>query len=257
MKKTGYSIIVAAAAATLVLNACKKKEESAPKPQAKIAYAIYGVGLYDSTGSAKAAEWLNRGEMVTVTDTVVVPDAKNPKKSTTWAKIERTTGKQGYVVNANLESKAFVVVQPLEVFNINQAAGKRLATVPPGQIGFIVEEKGEWAKVRFGYHVYEDWSSAPEAKKWVEQKWVKFEGVSFDPVTIGQGIELESAIQRINGTDAKKREAGIKELRLLVTEGKTPFLSQAQTVLSRVDDSGTPPADTSLPSTDIPPMGAP
>lgn len=250
MKKTSYSIIVATAVATLAFNACKKKEESAPKPQAKIAYAVYGAGVYDTTASAKVAEYLNRGEMVTVVDTVNAADPKNAKKTISWAKIERTTGKQGFVVSSYLENKAFVVLRPLEVFNINQAAGKRLATVPPGQVGFIAEEKGEWAKVRFGYNIYEDWTIKPEAKKWVDNRWAQVEGVSYDPVAIGQGVELDNALQKFNDKDAKKQEAGKKELQGIISDGKSPFIAIAQKALDT--EVATPSTPTETPAADQP-----
>lgn len=232
MKKHISSTIIAAAIAVAAYSGCKKKDDNASRPQAKIAYAIYGIGVFDKTDSAKASEWLNRGEMVTVLDTVVIPNAKDKSKSKTWAKIERTTGKQGFADPASLEPKAFVVLRPLEVFNINQASGKKLGTVPPGQVGFVAEEKADWAKVRFGYKIYEQWSFTPESAKWVDQRWAQIDGVSYDPTAIGQGVELETALRKFYDADATKKAAGKKELETIISDAKSQFIDVAQKALA-------------------------
>lgn len=209
----------------------KKSADEAPKAQARIAFAVYQIGLFDTVDAKKASEWLNRGEMVTVLETVNVPDAKDPKKSRSWAKIERTTGKQGFVDASNLENKVFVTVGPLEVFNINQASGKKIATVPAGQVGFVSEEKADWVKVRFGYKVYENWSGASDALKWADGKWAQLNQVSYDPAAIGQGIELETAMRKFLDADATKKAQGQKELEKIVTDGTSQFVETARRVL--------------------------
>jgi hypothetical protein len=224
-------IICAIVLAAAIACGKKKSPEEAPKAQARIAFAVYQIGLFDTVDAKKASEWLNRAEMVTVLDSVNVPDAKDPKKSRSWSKIERTTGKQGFVDSANLESKAFVTVGPLEVFNINQASGKKVATVPAGQVGFVVEEKGDWVKVRFGYKVYENWSGAPDAVKWADGKWAQLSQISYDPAAIGQGIELETAMRKFLDADATKKAAGRKELEKIVSEGTSQFVDVARSVL--------------------------
>ncbi|GAB4442195.1 MAG: hypothetical protein OHK0011_24620 [Turneriella sp.] len=223
----------------------KKTSEEAPKAQARIAFAVYQVGLFDTVDAKKASEWLNRGEMLTVLDTVNVPDAKDPKKTKSWAKVERTTGKQGFVDAANIESKAFVTVGPLEVFNINQASGKKIATVPAGQVGFISEEKADWVKVRFGYKVYENWSGAADAIKWADGKWAQLSQVSYDPAAIGQGIELETAMRKFNDADATKKAQGQKELEKIVSEGTSQFVEVAR---QQLDSSKAAPAAEPAPS---------
>ncbi|MFZ5628739.1 MAG: hypothetical protein ACOY5B_06395 [Spirochaetota bacterium] len=209
----------------------KKSSEDAPKAQARIAFAVYQVGLFDTVDAKKASEWLNRGEMVTVLETLNVPDAKDPKKSRSWAKIERTTGKQGFVDSANVESKAFVTVGPLEVFNINQASGKKIATVPAGQVGFVSDEKADWVKVRFGYKIFENWSGAADAIKWADGKWAQLSQVSYDPAAIGQGIELETAMRKFNEADAAKKAQGQKELEKIVADGTSQFVEVARRAL--------------------------
>ena len=225
--------IAVAALVLLTAIACGKKKstEEAPKTQARIAFAVYQVGLFDTVDAKKASEWLNRGEMVTVLDTVNVPDAKDPKKSKSWAKIERTTGKQGFVDHANVESKAFVTVGPLEVYNINQASGKKVATVPAGQVGFVSDEKADWVKVRFGYKVYENWSGAADALKWADGKWAQLSQVSYDPAAIGQGIELETAMRKFNDADATRKAQGQKELEKIIADGTSQFVEVARRAL--------------------------
>lgn len=215
----------------------KKKGEEKSAQQPKVAYAVYASGLYEKVDSKEAAEWLNRAEMVTVLESVEVPNAKDKKKSKTWLKIERTTGKQGFADPANFESKAFVVLRPVELFNINQASGKKVATVPPGKVGFIIEEKGEWVKVRFGYKVYENWSYTEDATKWGEQRWMQLEGVSYDPAAIGQGVELEDALKKFNDADAKKKAAGKKELETIVKDAKSQFIDVAQKALAAGEEA--------------------
>lgn len=256
MKKIQLLMGVMILAAFAAAGCGKKKDDAAAKPQAKIAYAIYGVGVFDTTDAAKASEWLNRGEMVTVHDTVTVPNAKDPSKSKSWAKIERTTGKVGFVDPANIEPKAFVVISPLEVFNINQASGKRLATVPVGQVGFVVEEKAEWAKVRFGYKINEQWSFAKESQKWVDQKWTQLAtGVSYDAKAIGEGVELEAALRKFNDADAAKKAAGKKELETIISDGKSQFIEVAQQALAAAVEAK--PADGSPAEDHGPPGGTP
>ncbi|MBV6493647.1 MAG: hypothetical protein LDLANPLL_01670 [Turneriella sp.] len=210
----------------------KKKDGSAKDPQPAIAYAVYGTGVYNEAGGAKPVEYLNRAEMVTVLNSVTVETGKKDAPKKTWAKIERTTGKQGFVDAANLAAKAFVVVQPLEVFNVNQASGKRLATVPVGQVGFIVEEKAGWAKVRFGYRVSEDWSLSKEATKWLDEKWAQVEGVSYDAAAIGQGVELETALRKFADANDKKKTEGKAELEKIVKEERSQFIEVARKVLA-------------------------
>lgn len=209
----------------------KKSPEEAPKAQPRIGFAVYQIGLFDTVDAKKASAWLNRGEMLTVLDTVNVPDAKDPKKSKSWAKIERTTGKQGFVNSANIESKAFVTVGPLEVFNINQASGKKVATVPAGQVGFVSEERGDWVKVRFGYKIYENWSGAPDALKWADGNWAQLSQVSYDPAALGQGVELETAMRKLLDADATKKAAGQKELEKIVADGTSQFVEVARRAL--------------------------
>lgn len=239
-----FSIILGAA------SYCGKKKtgDDAAKPQARIAYAVYQIGLFDTTDAKKASEWLNRGEMVTVLDTVSVADAKDAKKSKSWAKIERTTGKQGFVDATNVESKAFVTIGALEIFNINQASGKKLATVPAGQVGFVSEEKGDWVKIRFGYKVYENWSGAPDALKWVDGKWAQLSSVSYDPAAIGDGIELETAMKKFLDADAAKKAQGQKELEKIVSEGKSQFAGVARAAVEMAAPAPAPEAQAPAPA---------
>lgn len=220
---------------TVAAIACgKKKEGETPKAggQVKIAYAVYGAGVFDQIGDGKAAEYLSRGEMVTILENVNAPVAKEGAKAKVWAKVERTTGKKGFVDSANLESKAFVVIRPLDIFSINQASGKKLATVPAGQVGYVVEEKADWAKIRFGYKINEQWVFSKDTTKWVDQKWAQVEGVSYDPMAIGQGVELETALRKYNDADAAKKAAGKKELEAIVKDGKSQFIDVAQKALA-------------------------
>jgi len=242
-----YKLLVLAALA-VTASACGKKKADENKQQAKIAFAVYQSGLMETVDAKKAAEWLNRGEMVTVLETTEVPDAKDKTKSKKWAKIERTTGKQGFVDAANVESKAFVVLKPLEIFNINQAAGKKVTTAPIGKVGFVKEEKADWVKVRFGFHVNENWSFAPEAKKWADDRWAQLEGaVSFDSAAIGQGIELEDALKKYADADAAKKAAGKKELEAIIKDGRSQFIDIAQKALSeeapKSDEPGAAPTE--------------
>lgn len=228
---------IALAVIALANNNCgKKKGDEKPAQQAKVSYTVYACGLYEKTDSKEASEWLNRAEMVTVLESVEVP-TKDKKKTKIWLKIERTTGKQGFADPANFESKAFVVLRPVELFNINQASGKKVATVPPGKVGFIVEEKGEWVKVRFGYKVYENWSFTEDATKWGDQRWMQLEGVSYDPAAIGQGVELEDALRKFNDTDAKKKATGKKELEAIVKDAKSQFIDVAQKALAASEET--------------------
>lgn len=237
MKITFRKTLALAVLIAMAAHCGKKKGEEAAKAPAKVAYAVYQAGVFDTVDAKKASEWLNRAEMVTVLETVDVPDAKDKKKSKAWAKIERTTGKQGFVDPANLESKAFVVIRPIEIFNINQAAGKKLATVPAGKVGFVVEEKGDWVKVRFGYKVNENWSFADDATKWVDQRWAQLDGVSYDPAAIGHGVELEDAMKKFNDSDAAKKAAGKKDLETIVKDSKSQFIDVAQKALATADEA--------------------
>jgi hypothetical protein len=245
MKNLRYKILILILPAAVVFYCGKKKEGEAAKGHAKIAYAVYGVGVFDKINTGKAAEWLSRGEMVTVLENVNAPDPKDAEKTKVWAKIERTTGKQGYVDAANLESKAFVVIRPLDIFNINQASAKKLGSVPVGQVGFVVEEKADWAKVRFGYKIHEQWVFSKENTKWVDQKWAQIEGVSYDPMAIGQGVELEAALRKYSDADAGKKAAGKKELEGIIKEGKSQFIDVAQKALaSDAAETEAKPAET-------------
>jgi hypothetical protein len=234
--------IAIAAFFLLAFTACGKKKspEEVTKAQARIAFAVYQVGLFDAVDAKKASEWLNRAEMVTILETLNVPDAKDPKKTKSWAKIERTTGKQGFVDASNLESKAFVTVGPLEVYNINQASGKKIATVPAGQVGFVSDEKADWVKVRFGYKVYENWSGAADALKWADGKWAQLSQVSYDPAVIGQGIELETAMRKFNDADAAKKAQGQKELEKIIADGTSQFVEVARQVLDAAQAAPAP-----------------
>jgi|GEM_PF-3350896 len=232
MKYKLYTVAVIA----LAMAACgKKKSDDAAKPQARIAYAVYGIGVFDTVDAKKASEWLSRAEMLTVLETVKVPDAKNPGKTKDMAKIERTTGKQGFVDAANLESKAFVVIGSLEVFNINQASAKKLATVPAGHVGFVADEKGDWVKVRFGYKINEKWNSSADSLKWIDQKWAQLSAVSYDPAAIGQGIELENAMRKFFDSNAAKKAMGKKELEAIVADGKSQFVAVAKEALTAAE----------------------
>lgn len=255
MKMKVLLAIVPAFVALVATNCGKKKGDEKSAQQARVAYAVYACGLYEKVDAKEASEWLNRAEMVTVLESVEVPNAKDKKKSKTWLRIERTTGKQGFVDPANFESKAFVVLRPIELFNINQAAGKKVATVPPGKVGFIIEEKGEWVKVRFGYKLYENWSYTEEATKWGEQRWMQLEGVSYDPAAIGHGVELEDALRKFNDSDAKKKAAGKKELEAIVKDAKSQFIDVAQKALTASEEppKNEEPAAENKPAENSPP----
>lgn len=250
-----YKLYIVAALA-FTLGACgKKKTEDGSKGQAKIAYAIYGIGVFDSVDSKKASEWLSRAEMLTVLETVKVPDAKNPGKTKEMAKIERTTGKQGFVDAANLESKAFVVIGSLEVFNINQASAKKLATVPAGHVGFVADEKGDWVKVRFGYKINEKWNTSADSLKWIDQKWAQLSAVSYDPAAIGQGVELENAMRKYLDSDAAKKAQGKKELEAIISEGKSQFVSVAREAITEAPAEQKPSENKPAESTPSEPAG--
>ncbi|AFM12550.1 hypothetical protein [Turneriella parva] len=236
--KMQRSIPVLIISSLMLFAACgKKKTETQPGQQARIAYTVYQLGLYEKTDAAKASEWLNRAEMVTVLETVSVPDAKNPAKKVEWAKIERTTGKQGFVDATRLESKAFVVTGNLDIFNVNQVSGKKLTSVPQGHVGFVVEERGDWAKVRFGYKVYEKWDQPKPTLKYVDQQWAQLTGVSYDPVAIGEGVEFEAAARKFFDADAAKKAQGKKDLETIVNDGKSAFATLAKNVLATAIES--------------------
>lgn len=250
MKNPSHKVYLIAALAVALIACGKKKVDEPGKPQAKIAYAVYGLGLFDTVDAKKATEWLSRAEMLTVLETVKGPDPKNAAKTKDWAKIERTTGKQGFVDAASLESKAFVVIGNLEVFNVNQASAKKLASVPAGHVGFVVEEKGDWVKVRFGNKVNEKWSNAADSYKWVDQKWAQLTAVSYDPAAIGQGLEIENSMRKYLEGDAAKKAQGKKELEAIVSDGKSQFVSVAKDALAAAEampeakPAETKPADT-------------
>lgn len=231
-------IIISLIFTVALASACGKKKDQAVtdavKP-ARLAYAIYQTGLFDTTDAKKASEWLNRGEMVTVLEEVNIPDAKDPKKSKAWTKIQRTTDKVGFVDSKHLGGKAFVVVGPLDVFNINQATGKRRGTVLPGQVGFVTEEKGEWAKVRFGYKVFEDWPDLTK-QAWVDDGWAQLNQVSYEPILIGQATEFEAAVRQLASDDNDKKEKGRAALEK-IAQSDSSFNAQAKSVLGVSDSS--------------------
>lgn len=239
MKASKYQIAPTLLIVALgLLLACGKKKEPAADTAspAKIAYAIYQTGVFDTTDAQKASEWLNRGEMVIVLEEVNIPDAKDPKKSKAWTKIKRTTDKVGFVDSKHLGGKAFVVISPLDVFNINQATGKKRGTVLPGQVGFVVDEKGEWAKVRFGYKVFEDWSDLSK-QAWVDEGWAQLGQVSYEPVLIGQAAEFEAAVRQYSKDDIDKKEKGRADLEK-IAQSDSNFSPQAKSVLG-ISDAAT------------------
>lgn len=215
----------------------KKKPEAGAGPQARIAYTIYQLGLYEKPDKVKLIKWLNRAEMVTVLETVTIPDPKDAKKNIEWAMIERTTGEKGYVEGSNLEAKVFVVTGNLDVFNVNQVSGKKVATVPAGHVGFVVEERGDWAKIRFGGRIFEKWDEVKPTTKWIDQQWAQLTGVSYDPVAIGEGVEFEAAARKFFDKDEKKRTQGKKDLETIVNEGKSAFATLAKNVLATAVES--------------------
>lgn len=226
----------------LWLVACsKKKEQAGQQTERRIAYAIYQTGLYDTVDAKKVSEWLNRGEMVTVLEEVNQPDPKDPKKNKTWAKIQRTTDKVGYVDPKHLAAKAFVVLAPLDVFNINQVAGKKRGTVLPGQVGFVTEEKAGWAKVRFGYKVFQSWNDLSQTA-WVDDGWAQLTQVSYDPAIIGQALELETALRNFSSNDNEKKQRAQKELEKIVSEGSSQFVDVARQVLESNQPQAVPEA---------------
>jgi lipoprotein LenA len=231
--KAKFMRTAAIAALFVTIVACgKKKDQNGKLDTPKIGYAIYQIGLHDTVDSKAASEWLNRAEMFTVLQKVDIPDPKNPKKVKEWLKIERTTGKQGFVDAGMVEPKAFVVVRPMEVLNVNQAAGKKLGTVPPGQVGFVVEEKADWGKVRFGYRIYEQWAFTADSSKWVDLRWAQLDGVSYDPTTISHGVDLETALRKFYDKSETKKAQGKKELEAIIADAKSPFIEAAQKALA-------------------------
>lgn len=222
----------------MIFSACgKKKTEAGPGPQARIAYTVYQLGLYEKPDAAKASEWLNRAEMVTVLETVSVPNPKDATKKVEWAKIERTTGAKGYVDATRLESKAFVVTGNLDIFNVNQVSGKKLTTVPEGHVGYVVEERGDWAKVRFGYKIFEKWDDPKSPQKWIDQQWAQLTAVNYDPAAIRDGVEFEAAARKFYDADAKKKAQGKKDLETIVNDGKSAFATLAKNVLATAVES--------------------
>lgn len=175
-----------------VMFACKKDAEKKADEAALVKkYAKYGHAVYEDQEMKKWMATLSKAEGVEFDPAKIIIQPKGED----IAIVKLSDGKTGYVQMKHLADKPVIFIEDTRAHERNNPASRVFATIPKGSIGFIVDEKSDWAQIFVG----------KVGDKWITQQWVKG-GYSTDENLLIDAKIFEEAISVLGNPKAKDSE---------------------------------------------------
>jgi lipoprotein LenA len=188
----------------MILLSCKKKpsgetsgDGQTSEPVLKKQYARYAVNIFKDKELKNALTFISKAEEVEA-------DMENKSKNEKGIEVvfvKLTDGQKGYIELRHLAQKPIVFIEDTKAHFRNNVASPVHATIPAGTIGFIIDQKDNWAQVFVG-----------QIKGlWVTQQWIRGGYQSDDKLLIDAKI-YEEALALLAKKEKKKAIAKLEEL---------------------------------------------
>lgn len=188
MKKT---IFILLATLLAISSGCKKDKEAEKDVAIAKKYAKYKKAIYEDKEMKKWVATLEKAEDVSLLEE---EEYKNSKGQTDKiSKIKLADDKIGYVESRHLADRPIVFTKETKAF-VRPTSGSRIfATIPKGELGFIIEEKGLWVQVYVG-----EVDGKNITKQWVE------DGYTADENTVLEAKEYARTLAGLKEDDPEK-----------------------------------------------------
>jgi len=199
-------ILIACALALVAPLGCKKKEGESDDKSIARKYALYQVSVYKDRDFK---EWLATLEKAESVDLLKEEQYINQKRmQIDLAQVKLADGKEGYLESKHLADKPIVFIEESTRLFVRPNMGSKVfCTVPKGTIGFIKEEKADWAMVYIGNL----------DGKWVTGQWTKG-GYSADENLVVEAKDYEAAMALLKEQKPEKKDAAQKSAKEKLSE---------------------------------------
>lgn len=227
-------ILIAIAAISLTVGACKKKDDSqTPSLAPEVRYAKFSAAIYKAAPKSTWVAALNKAEDVTLIKKITV-DKKE------YAFVTTAAGKEGYIDASYLAGKPFVVTDAsVTVYASPTLTARKVMRMPRGVVGFVLEEKAGWVKIYAGqisenYDYSKDEAGKYKKVSWVNDVWIESSGFSYDLSLVAQGVEFGNLLLGATNGDADKQNAAKDKLKKIQDDAANP-LSKAACAALNID----------------------
>jgi hypothetical protein len=195
MKKlTGLLVLILALG--LVVTGCKKEGEDGKKEKEKEValeqqYARFTTWVYQDRALKKKAALLSQAEPVDLLE-VMEPEGKDKE----LARVRLSDGSIGFIQASYLADRPIVFTRETRAHIRNNMGSRVAGLIPPGTIGFIVDEKGDWYKISISHKV---------EGKWIVNKWVN-QGFSDEYSLVVDAKEFNSAVDLLESDKVEEKD---------------------------------------------------
>ncbi len=204
---------------TVITTNCKK-EKSKAKDSGAIAqkFAKYRISMKKAIDLKKYSSTLEKIEKIELLEeipkgTIIQKNEKDATKDIKTkveiSKIKTSDGKIGFIDSKHLAEQPIVFIENTKVYSKNNKASKVITTIPKGNIGFVVEEKGsEWTKIYVG----------KINNKWITKHWVKKTSYVVDEDLAIVGRNYETVMKTIKKDPADLKDKELEEAKTSLKE---------------------------------------
>ncbi len=218
-------IFILLAALLIISPGCKKDKVAEQEVTIAKKYAKYRKAVYKDKEMTKWLATLAKAEDVSLLEEEEYKNSKD--KSDTISKIKLADDSIGYVESRHLADKPIVFTKDTKAY-VRPTSGSQLyATIPKGELGFIVEEKGLWAQVFIG-----EINGKNVTRQWVE------DGYTSDENTVLEAKEYARALENIEKKDPAIKAEAEKNLERL-SNGSSVIAELAKEKLNKLENNNT------------------
>ena len=207
---------------------CKQKEEEKAEGPIAKKYAKYRVAVRKDKD---LKNWLATLEKAEAVDLLTEEKYTNEKGTQfDLSRVKLADDSMGYIESRHLADKPIVFTRETRSF-VRPTSGSRVyMKIPPGIIGFIIGEKGNWVQIYIGRI----------KGKWITKQWVEG-GYSTDNTILQEAKELEVAMELVKKEETMDK--GIEKLKELA-ESTTEIALIAQDKLKELGEKKEEPGET-------------
>lgn len=207
---------------------CKQKEEEKAEGPIAKKYAKYRVAVRKDKDLKNWLATLEKAEAVDLLTEEKYTNEKGTKFD--LSRVKLADDSMGYIESRHLADKPIVFTRETRSF-VRPTSGSRVyMKIPPGIIGFIIGEKGNWVQIYIGRI----------KGKWITKQWVEG-GYSTDNTILQEAKELEAAMELVKKEETMDK--GIEKLKELA-ESTTEIALIAQDKLKELGEKKEEPGET-------------
>lgn len=178
----------------LVVTACKKGGEDGEKEKEVVLeqqYARFTTWVYQDRELKKKSALLSQAEPVDLLE-VIEPEGQEKR----LARVRLSDGSVGFIQESYLADRPIVFTTETRTHIRNNMGSRVAGTIPPGTIGFIVEEKGDWYKISISHKV---------DGKWIVNKWVN-QGFSDEYSLVVDAKQFHKAVELLKSDKVEEKD---------------------------------------------------